>query len=79
MNVESDLNRTFAEPKAEVDTTMDLQDASAKGEDGTLRMYWIDACEVRGTIYIFGKVTFESFKDDRRHGSGRCFVEEASC
>jgi len=25
------------------------------GVDGTLRMFWIDACEERGVIYLFGK------------------------
>ncbi|KAF9984327.1 DNA-directed DNA polymerase alpha catalytic subunit pol1 [Modicella reniformis] len=56
MVVDNNLNQTFMDPKAEAETTMDAQEVNIKEEDGTLRMYWIDACEVRGVVYIFGKV-----------------------
>ncbi|KAI8801738.1 DNA polymerase family B-domain-containing protein [Cladochytrium replicatum] len=32
-------------------------------EDGSLFLYWIDACEIQGTVYLFGKVL--SKKDNR--------------
>jgi len=56
MAVDSKLNQSSTETKVEPDTVMDVQESSIKEEDGTLRMYWIDACEVRGVVYLFGKV-----------------------
>ncbi|KAI7829018.1 DNA polymerase family B-domain-containing protein [Gamsiella multidivaricata] len=56
MTVDDSLNQVHAETKVETDSATDIQEASIKEEDGTLRMYWIDACEVRGIIYLFGKV-----------------------
>ncbi|KAG0267938.1 DNA-directed DNA polymerase alpha catalytic subunit pol1 [Linnemannia exigua] len=60
MTVDSNLNQSTSEPKVEPDTVMDVQDSNIKEEDGTLRMYWIDACEVRGVVYLFGKVLQKS-------------------
>jgi hypothetical protein len=34
-------------------------------------------CTTQDSQSIFGKVTFESFKDDQRHGSGLYFVDHA--
>ncbi|KAF9357147.1 DNA-directed DNA polymerase alpha catalytic subunit pol1 [Mortierella sp. NVP85] len=56
MAVDNSLNQALMTPKVESEATMDLQDTNIKEEDGTVRMYWIDACEVRGVVYIFGKV-----------------------
>ncbi|KAF9116488.1 DNA polymerase alpha catalytic subunit [Mortierella sp. AM989] len=56
MSVESNLNQSYAEPKVENNGATDILEPSIKEEDGTLRMYWIDACEVHGIVYIFGKV-----------------------
>lgn len=56
MTVDNDLNQTYAPTKAETDGLVDLKESNLKEEDGTLRMYWIDACEVRGVVYLFGKV-----------------------
>jgi hypothetical protein len=56
MAVDNNLNQALIVPKVETEATMDLQDTNIKEEDGTVRMYWIDACEVRGVVYIFGKV-----------------------
>ena len=57
MTVDNDLNQTYAPTKAETDGLVDLKESALKEEDGTLRMYWIDACEVRGVVYLFGKVS----------------------
>ncbi|KAF9933576.1 DNA-directed DNA polymerase alpha catalytic subunit pol1 [Mortierella alpina] len=56
MTVDNDLNQTYAPVKADADGHADLKESNLKMEDGTLRMYWIDACEVRGVVYLFGKV-----------------------
>lgn len=56
MTVDSNLNQTYAETKTESDIPVDLQESNIKEEDGTLRMYWLDACEVKGVVYLFGKV-----------------------
>ncbi|KAG0300532.1 DNA-directed DNA polymerase alpha catalytic subunit pol1 [Dissophora globulifera] len=56
MTVDNNLNQPFAEAKVEVDTLLEVQETNIKEEDGTLKMYWIDACEVRGVVYMFGKV-----------------------
>ncbi|KAF9422052.1 DNA-directed DNA polymerase alpha catalytic subunit pol1 [Podila epigama] len=55
MTVDSKLNSAAYDSK-EPELVMDVQESSIKEEDGTLRMYWIDACEHRGTVYLFGKV-----------------------
>ncbi|ORZ15507.1 DNA polymerase family B-domain-containing protein [Lobosporangium transversale] len=56
MTVNDTLNQ-YTEPKAEAnDNAADIQETNLKEEDGTLRMYWIDACEVKGVVYLFGKV-----------------------
>jgi DNA polymerase alpha subunit A len=55
MAVDNNLNQS-SETKMEPDTILDVQESNIKEEDGTLRMYWIDACEVRGVVYLFGKV-----------------------
>ncbi|KAG0199110.1 DNA-directed DNA polymerase alpha catalytic subunit pol1 [Mortierella sp. GBA30] len=55
MTVNNNLNQ-FATTKTESESFSDVQESSLKEEDGTLRMYWIDACEVRGVVYLFGKV-----------------------
>ncbi|KAF9908957.1 DNA-directed DNA polymerase alpha catalytic subunit pol1 [Linnemannia zychae] len=60
MTMDSNLNQSTAEIKTEPDTAVDVQDSNIKEEDGTLRMYWIDACEVRGVVYLFGKVLQKS-------------------
>ncbi|KAG0237721.1 DNA-directed DNA polymerase alpha catalytic subunit pol1 [Actinomortierella wolfii] len=36
--------------------------ASCVEPDGSLRMYWIDACDVRGVVYVFGKVLQKTTK-----------------
>ncbi|KAG0046869.1 DNA-directed DNA polymerase alpha catalytic subunit pol1 [Gryganskiella cystojenkinii] len=56
MTVDDNLNQTYAETKTETDSPTDVQESNIKEEDGTLRMYWLDACEVRGVVYLFGKV-----------------------
>ncbi|KAI8347087.1 DNA polymerase family B-domain-containing protein [Mortierella sp. GBAus27b] len=56
MSIDNDVNQVSIEPKIEIGTTINLTEADVKEENGTLRMYWIDACEVRGVVYIFGKV-----------------------
>ncbi|KAF9100336.1 DNA-directed DNA polymerase alpha catalytic subunit pol1 [Mortierella sp. GBA35] len=58
MTVDSNLNQSSSETKVERDTVIDVQESNIKEEDGTLRMYWIDACEVRGVVYLFGKVRY---------------------
>jgi len=30
-------------------------------QEGTLRMFWIDAYEQNGVVYLFGKVSFFGF------------------
>ncbi|KAI8601789.1 DNA polymerase family B-domain-containing protein [Dissophora ornata] len=56
MTVDNNLNQTYTEAKTEADSVIDIQEANIKEEDGVMRMYWIDACEVRGVVYLFGKV-----------------------
>ncbi|GJJ73079.1 DNA polymerase alpha subunit A [Entomortierella parvispora] len=56
MTVDSNLNQAYAEPKTENDVLTDMQESNIKEEDGTLKMYWLDACEVKGVVYLFGKV-----------------------
>ncbi|KAI1317643.1 DNA-directed DNA polymerase alpha catalytic subunit pol1 [Mortierella claussenii] len=58
--VDNDLNQSYTDTKVEGDTATDVHDVNIKEEDGTLRMYWIDACEVRGVVYLFGKVLQKS-------------------
>ncbi|KAF9175853.1 DNA polymerase alpha catalytic subunit [Mortierella sp. AD011] len=60
MSVESNLNQSYTETKVEDGGAIDIQEVNIKEEDGTLKMYWIDACEVRGVVYIFGKVLRKS-------------------
>ncbi|KAF9923095.1 DNA polymerase alpha catalytic subunit [Linnemannia zychae] len=60
MTVDSKLNQSTSEIKVEADTAMDVEESNVKEENGTLRMYWIDACEVRGIVYLFGKVLQKS-------------------
>ncbi|KAF9429224.1 DNA-directed DNA polymerase alpha catalytic subunit pol1, partial [Entomortierella beljakovae] len=55
MTVEAGLNNTFVETKNEIDISSDFQEGNIKEEDGTLRMYWIDACDIGGIVYLFGK------------------------
>lgn len=62
MTVDSNLNQS-SETKVEPDTNSDVQESNIKEEDGTLRMYWIDACEVRGVVYLFGKVGNGHYED----------------
>ncbi|KAF9187397.1 DNA-directed DNA polymerase alpha catalytic subunit pol1 [Haplosporangium sp. Z 767] len=56
MTVDSNLNQSFTPAKVETESLIDVQESTLKEEDGTLRMYWIDACEVKGVVYLFGKV-----------------------
>ncbi|KAG0346298.1 DNA polymerase alpha catalytic subunit [Podila humilis] len=56
MTVDSDLNITATYDSKEPEVSMDVQELNILEDDGTLRMYWTDACEVRGVVYIFGKV-----------------------
>ena len=56
MTVDNNLNQSTSETKVEPDMAVDIHDSNIKEEDGTLRMYWIDACEIRGVVYLFGKV-----------------------
>ncbi|KAF9209565.1 DNA-directed DNA polymerase alpha catalytic subunit pol1 [Haplosporangium sp. Z 27] len=60
MSVESNLNQSYTDVKTEEGGVADIQEANIKEEDGTLRMYWIDACDIRGVVYIFGKVLKKS-------------------
>ncbi|KAG9067392.1 DNA-directed DNA polymerase alpha catalytic subunit pol1 [Linnemannia hyalina] len=60
MTVDNDLNQSTSETKVEPDMAVDVHDSNIKEEDGTLRMYWIDACEIRGVVYLFGKVLQKS-------------------
>lgn len=56
MTVDSNLNQVYAEAKTENDVLTDMQESNLKEENGSLRMYWLDACEVKGVVYLFGKV-----------------------
>ncbi|KAG0269216.1 DNA polymerase alpha catalytic subunit [Actinomortierella ambigua] len=51
-------NELESAPVIAVDTNavQEVDLASCAEPDGTLRMYWIDACDVRGVVYVFGKV-----------------------
>ncbi|KAF9155077.1 DNA-directed DNA polymerase alpha catalytic subunit pol1 [Linnemannia schmuckeri] len=60
MTVDNNFNQSTSETKVEPETAMDVQESNIKEEDGTLRMYWIDACEVRGVVYLFGKALQKS-------------------
>ncbi|KAH7045436.1 DNA polymerase family B-domain-containing protein [Linnemannia elongata] len=60
MTVDNNLNQSTSEVKVETDMAVDVHDSNIKEDDGTLRMYWIDACEIRGVVYLFGKVLQKS-------------------
>ncbi|KAI9235463.1 MAG: DNA polymerase family B-domain-containing protein [Podila humilis] len=55
MTVDSNLNSAAFDTK-EPEVVVDVQGSTILEENGNLRMYWIDACEVRGVVYLFGKV-----------------------
>ncbi|KAF9302281.1 DNA-directed DNA polymerase alpha catalytic subunit pol1 [Mortierella antarctica] len=55
MTVESNLNSAAFDTK-EPEVVVDVQGSTILEENGSMRMYWIDACEVRGVVYLFGKV-----------------------
>lgn len=56
MTVESNLNSAAFDTK-EPEVVVDAQGSTILEENGNMRMYWIDACEVRGVVYLFGKVS----------------------
>lgn len=57
MTVDNNLNSAAFDTKEPEVVVIDVQGSTILEENGNLRMYWIDACEVRGVVYLFGKVS----------------------